>query len=127
MTGLMDLDEALAIVARTPAATAVESVGLERALGRVLAHPVASPIDSPPFDKSAMDGFAVAGDGGATQYRILETVAAGAVPGRAVGRGECARIMTGAMLPPGTARVIRREYVEERDGAVRVLRAEPGQ
>jgi len=124
MTGMMDIDEALAIVARTPAASVVETVELDRALGRALARPIVSPIDSPPFAKSAMDGFAVADE--AASYRILDTVAAGASPGRGVGRGECVRIMTGAMLPPGATRVIRKEYVEERDGTIRALRPETG-
>ncbi|MCX7029498.1 MAG: molybdopterin molybdotransferase MoeA [Spirochaetes bacterium] len=123
---MIDLDEALALVARTPRDPAEAAVPLAEALGRVLARTVTSPIDSPPFDKSAMDGFAVAADDDAPEFRILDTVAAGAGPGRPMQRGECARIMTGAMLPPGTGRVIRKEYVEERAGTVRLLRPEPG-
>jgi molybdopterin molybdotransferase len=126
MVGMMDLDEALAIVARTPRSLSEEVVPLAEALGRVLAREVASPIDSPPFDKSAMDGFAVVGDDDSTEFRIVETVTAGVAPERPLKRGECARIMTGAMLPPGAGRVIRKEYVEERDGAIRPLRSEPG-
>jgi len=126
MSGMIDLDEALRIVAQTPRDTAEEAVPLAEALGRVLARAVASPIDSPPFDKSAMDGFAVAADDDSTAFRILDTVAAGIAPERPVRRGECARIMTGAMLPPGTGRVIRKEYVEENAGSIRPLRAEPG-
>jgi molybdopterin molybdotransferase len=126
MAGMMDLDEALAIVARTPRDPAEEVVPLEAALGRVLARTVTSPIDSPPFDKSAMDGFAVAADDEAPEFRILDTVAAGVAAERPVRHGECMRIMTGAMLPPGTGRVIRKEYVEEHGGVIRPLRPEPG-
>ena len=100
---MIDLDTALAIIARTPRSPAEEAVPLAEALGRVLARPVASPIDSPPFDKAAMDGFAVAADDDSPGFRILDTVAAGAGAGRPVRRGECARIMTGAMLPPEPA------------------------
>ncbi len=102
-------------------APSIEDIPLSDALGRVLARPILSPIDSPPFDKSAMDGFAVCAGDDSPEYRILSVVAAGGVPDREVRRGECARIMTGAMLPPGTARVIRKELVEERDGMLRLL------
>ena len=74
-----------------------------------------------------MDGFAVGGPPGDSEsLRIVDTVAAGAVPTRGVGSGECIRIMTGAMLPPGAARVIRREYVQESAGVIRVITPEPG-
>lgn len=123
---MIELDEALAILRDVPAESRAETISIDDALGRVLAASVQSPIDSPPFDKSAMDGFALAAGDNAAQYRITETVAAGAAPGRAVGRGECARIMTGAMLPPGADRVIRKEYVEEKQGTIRLRTPEPG-
>jgi len=126
MAGMMDLDEALGIVARTPRDAAEEIVPLVDALGRVLARPVLSPIDSPPFDKAAMDGFAVVANDDSRQFSVLDTVAAGSAPDRPVRRGECVRIMTGAMLPPGTSRVVRKEYAEERAGTVRFLKIEEG-
>jgi molybdopterin molybdotransferase len=126
MKTIIDLEQALAIVRATPSSSAVQTVPLEAALGRVLAREVLSPIDSPPFDKSAMDGFAVGAGDDSAQLRILDTVAAGAEPARAVQPGECARIMTGAMLPPGTDRVIRKELVQESGGVVRLLRPETG-
>ncbi len=124
---MIDLEKALSIVrgasstlAAAPAPS-VETVPLADALGRVLARPLTSPIDSPPFDKSAMDGFGVGAEDDSPEYRILSVVAAGGVPDRAVKRGECVRIMTGAMLPPGTARVIRKELAEEKAGRMRPL------
>ncbi len=108
------------------AAASVTSVALDDALGRVLAREVVSPIDSPPFDKSARDGFALASGDEGTELRILDTLAAGDVSGRVVGPGECARIMTGAALPPGADRVASKECVEERGGMIRILRREPG-
>ena len=123
---MIELDEALAILRDVPAEYRVETIPIEDALGRVLAATVRSPIDSPPFDKSAMDGFALAAGDNAALYRITETIAAGAASGRAVGNGECARIMTGAMLPPGADRVIRKEYVEEKQGTIRPRTPEPG-
>ena len=123
---MIELERALDIIRNVPAGAQVETIPLGDTRGRVLARGALSPIDSPPFDKSAMDGFAV-GDGDAMrEFTIVETVAAGGVPGRTVGRGECARIMTGAMLPAGTSRVIRREYVREEPGSIRVHTPETG-
>ena len=127
---LVSLDEALEIVRNVPVFPKTETVGLGEALGRVLVGEVRSPIDSPPFDKSAMDGFAVGADETAAELRVVETVAAGAAPAVHVRPGEAARIMTGAMLPSGTGRVLRKEYVEELtlDGGttIRALRTETG-
>jgi len=123
---LISLDMALEIVRGVQVHAREETVLLGNALNRVLLREVLSPIDSPPFDKSAMDGFAVGADDDSEELTIVDTVAAGGLPGRPVGRGECARIMTGAMLPPGAGRVIRREYVREEPGRIRVLTAEAG-
>ena len=123
---MIELERALAILRNVPAGALVETIPLDDALGRVLARDVLSPIDSPPFDKSAMDGFAVRDADDSLQFTIVDTVAAGGVPARTIGRGECARIMTGAMLPPGTGRVIRKEYVREETGSIRVHTPEQG-
>jgi len=129
MRDIIGLEEALGIVraeARAGTARPSITVALADALGRVLTREVISPIDSPPFDKSAMDGFALAAGEGSTELRIRDTLAAGGAPVRALGAGECARIMTGAMLPPGADRVVRKEYVVERDGIARITRPETG-
>jgi molybdopterin molybdotransferase len=129
MRETIGIDEAMSIVrreARAGAAPAAARVSIDDALGRVLAREVISPIDSPPFDKSAMDGFALAAGDTSTERRILDTLAAGSAPGRALSPGECARIMTGAALPPGADRVIRKEYVDERAGIARLVRPESG-
>ena len=123
---MIELEEALDIIGQVPPRRAVETVSLENALGRVLAREVRSPIDSPPFAKSAMDGFAIRSDDDSSTFRIMEVVPAGGTPRRQLGAGECARIMTGAMLPPGAGRVIRRELVEERDGTITVQGPEMG-
>ncbi len=119
---VIELEEALEMTAAVGSRLTVETVPLERALGRVLARTVVSPIDSPPFDKSSMDGFAVMGDESSTRLRIVDVLAAGGEPRAQVRAGECARIMTGAMLPPGAGKVIRKELVEESDGFI-VVRA----
>jgi molybdopterin molybdotransferase len=89
---------------------------LPDALDHVLASDVISPIDIPPWDNSAMDGFAVrstdcapAVTGQPVELRIVETVPAGAFPSRPIGPGEATRIFTGAPLPEGCDGVIRQE------------------
>lgn len=102
-----------------------ESVALTDAVGRFLAEPVASPIDSPPFDKSAMDGYAILHGDDSAEYEILETVAAGDKPKLPLKPGRCVKIMTGAMLPEGTGKVVRVEYTEESGGRMRITTPEP--
>jgi molybdopterin molybdotransferase len=123
---VIELEQAFQIITGIGPDARTEMVLLENALGRVLPREVPGSIDSPPFDKSAMDGFAVGGDDRSAEFRILDTIAAGGAPGRKVRAGQCARIMTGAMLPEGTDRVIRREFVDEKDGLIRQIEPEPG-
>lgn len=91
-------------------------VPLDEALGSVLAEPVVSPLNVPPWTNSAMDGYAArsADVRGASAerpvvLRVVEQIAAGHFPSRRIGSGECARIFTGAPLPDGADSVIRQE------------------
>ena len=112
----------------------LETVALADALGRVLGEPLASTDDVPPFDSSAMDGFAVrAGDtrgaaaGAPVELRLAGESRAGAPAGAGPGPGEAIRISTGAVLPPEADAVVRVEDTAERDGAVLVrAEVEPG-
>jgi len=92
---------------------------LREALDLVLAEDVASPIDLPPWDNSAMDGYAArSGDvAGASPERkvvlaVVESVAAGQFPARPIGPGQATRIFTGAPLPAGADTVVRQEDTE---------------
>lgn len=85
---------------------------LRAALDAVLAEDVASPIDLPPWDNSAMDGYAVRSADlrdSDTELDVIETVPAGQFPGKAVAAGQATRIFTGAPLPQGADTVIRQE------------------
>ena len=101
-------------------------VPLREALDLVLARDVTSPLDLPPWDNSAMDGYACrAADlaPGAT-LRVIETVPAGAFPRKAIGAGQATRIFTGAPLPKGADTVVRQEDTAlDGDGRVRVTDA----
>lgn len=87
---------------------------LREALDAVLAEDVTSPLDLPPWDNSAMDGYAVrsADVTGPVELDVIETVPAGHFPRKRVGPGQATRIFTGAPLPEGSDGVIRQEDTE---------------
>ena len=93
-----------------------------QALGRVLARDQFSLLDLPPFDKSAMDGYALLEGEEAMDLRLSGTVRAGQGETPELRAGEAVKVMTGAPVPPGTGRVVMREWTEEEDGRVRILR-----
>ena len=103
------------ILAEVPRQPALR-VPLDDALDSVLAEPVVSPHDIPPWANSAMDGYAVRGDdvaGASAEHpvrlRVVEHIPAGAFPTRSIGPGESARIFTGAPVPDGADTVVRQE------------------
>lgn len=116
---MLTVHQALKRVLTAASPMPAERVPLQTARGRVLAEDVASPRDVPPWDNSAMDGFAVCradfGDGVA-ELAVLETIGAGAVPTVAVAPGSCSRIMTGAPMPPGADAVVMIEDSEDLGG-----------
>ena len=102
-----------------------EKVLLKEAVGRLLVKPVQSPMDSPPFDKSAMDGWAIRKDEKSTLLRSIATVAAGDASTVIIEPGTCAAIMTGAKVPEGTGRVIRIEYSHREGDSVVIDKDDP--
>jgi molybdopterin molybdotransferase len=114
-------EEALAAALDAGRWSGSETVPLAAALGRVASRDVAADTDLPPWDVSAMDGFACRAADRGGPLRIRATIAAGNAPSAAVASGDCVRIMTGAMLPAGADWVIMREQVEERAGSIHVV------
>jgi molybdopterin molybdotransferase len=92
--------------------------------GRVLAEAVVSDIDMPPYDKAMMDGYAIRGEdlgAGPHELEVVEEISAGRTPQKEVGRGQAARIMTGAPMPAGADAVVIIERCEPvGENAVRV-------
>ena len=107
----------------------VERISIDYADGRVLASPVVSTVDVPPFDRAAMDGYAVmaqdtfgAGRDNPKIIRSVDTIYTGAASSRHIAPGECVEIATGAPLPGGADAVVMVEETERTDGAaVRVF------
>ena len=112
------------ILSRITTAVAPELVPVTRALGRVLAEDFTAPIDVPPSDNSAVDGYAVAsGDIPASGTRALTVVAdlaAGSVWPHTLVSGQALRIMTGAPMPDGADTVYPQEVVTREGDRVRI-------
>ena len=119
------LDDALGLIldAAIPV-DRTERVPLREATGRVIATPPAATVDVPPFDRAAMDGYAVRAEDtfGAGTYdpkvlRCVEKVYTGQVPTRTLGAQECMEIATGAPMPEGADAVVMVEETERVTGA----------
>lgn len=89
-----------------------ERINFTDSLGRILAENVTSDINMPPFDKSAMDGFACRREDIKNELEIIEVLPAGNIPEKKIDRNKCAKIMTGAIIPEGADCVIMVEYTE---------------
>ncbi len=130
MQGLTSLEDAQKIVFEAAQPLGIEKVGLIEALGRVLAEDIIAPRDNPPWDNSAMDGFAVRWEdikqehaiGKPVELKIIEEVPAGKVATKSVGRGQAIRIMTGAPLPKGADSVVKVEETESTPDIVRIFK-----
>ncbi len=124
------LDEALALIGEeTRPLDRTERTPIDEAAGRVIATDVAAEADVPPFDRAAMDGYAVVAEDtfGAGRYaprslRCVERVFTGHMPTRSLVRGECIEIATGAPMPRGADAVVMVEETERGEAdAVRIL------
>lgn len=107
-----------------------ELIPIEESLHRVLAEDVTSDKDVPPFDRAAMDGYAVkaedtygASDLTPKTLKLTGVLHAGESTDTPINRGECIRIATGCPIPPGADAVVMVEFTEENEGRVSVYRA----
>lgn len=123
--GLMPLEIAVErILAQSTSVTEYQTLNLFEALGRVLARDVRSPINVPPADNSAMDGYALK----SKDLQITDTLEqigtsmAGTPYVGHLTSGQCVRIMTGAVIPKGADAVVMQEQTEKQDPKVRFLK-----
>lgn len=110
---MIPFEEALEICLSHRQLFGSEVVDLGRAVNRVTVHDICSDMNMPPFDKSAMDGYACRRADLSQVLKQVEVIQAGSQPKVKIGEGECAQIMTGAMVPEGADSVIMREETEE--------------
>ncbi len=120
---MIPFEEALRIVEQSAVSLGTETVGFQETLQRVLAEDVRSDGDMPPFDKSAMDGYACRREDLNHPLTVIEKVQAGDFPKKEIGPGECTKIMTGAPVPRGADTVIMVEHTKIlSDGRVTYLK-----
>jgi len=116
VTELISIDEGRARVLDAVQPLDIEDAALTDALDRVVARDIASPRDVPPFDNSAMDGFAVRA-GPPAELEVVGESRAGRPSPAEVGRGQAIRISTGAALPAGASAVVPVERARALDEA----------
>ena len=111
---MLTVSEARALIAEQVHILAPERVSLATARGRVLREALVAEEDVPAFERSAMDGYAVNGDG-TGPFRIVADIPAGFVSECTIAAGECARVFTGSAIPAGATHVVIQELAA-RDG-----------
>jgi len=106
-----------------------EEIPIEEAGGRVLAEEITAERDVPPFDRAAMDGYAVKAEDTfkASQFnpvrlKIVDVLHAGESTDKIIKSGECIRIATGCPIPSGADAVVMMEFTEEKDGFVSIFK-----
>ncbi len=108
---MISFEEALKYVEMANPPSIAEEIPLIRSLDRVLAADIVSDVDMPPYDKAAMDGYACRHEDLEQDLTVIEEIPAGSVPKKCIEKGQCAKIMTGAMLPMGADTVVMKEFV----------------
>jgi molybdopterin molybdotransferase len=117
---MIEFDEAYKIVMGSVYQTKTESVPFNDSCQRILAEDIPSDIDMPPFNRSAVDGYACNKIDLNNNLDVVEIIAAGKVPQQQVGKNQCSKIMTGAIVPEGCDIVFMVEESENlQDGRVR--------
>lgn len=119
---MIQFEEAYKIVTTSDVVLKTEKVHFHKSVNRVLAEDVKSDIEMPPFDKSAVDGFACKQKDLDKELEIIETVQAGQTPAKYVNDGQCTQIMTGAPVPDGADTVVMVEYTEVNNNKVKILK-----
>jgi molybdopterin molybdotransferase len=122
---MLSFEEALKLVEQNTRALSTGRAPLGEAAGLVLAEDITSEVNSPPYDKTLMDGYAVMSGDIEPLRRVLETIGAGTVPRHVITSGTASRIMTGAPIPDGADAVVPIEQTEIIDDqTVRIQQAD---
>lgn len=108
---MITFEEAYQKVVGSAVVLGTEKVEMAGSLGRILAADVMSDMDMPPFDKSAVDGYACRKADLNDELEVVEIIPAGKVPSKTITTGKCAKLMTGGMVPRGADTVIMVEHV----------------
>jgi molybdopterin molybdotransferase len=112
---MITFHEALKTVKHATRKLEKEYIDISGCLNRVLAEDVRSGVSIPPFNKSAMDGYACRLEDLSDELEVIEVIAAGVAPSKKIESKQCSKIMTGAMVPEGANTVIMIEHTETLD------------
>ena len=115
---MISLAEARAMIAQTISPLPPQPAALAMEFARVLREDVDADEDLPAFDRSAMDGYAVALDDVSEKFRLIGEIQPGVFPAFKINHGECARIFTGAQIPEGASQVLMQENVRVENGFI---------
>lgn len=113
---MIKFEKAIEIIKANQLMLGSEKVDFKESINRILREEIISDIDMPPFDKSAMDGYACRREDLSNELDVVEIIQAGYQPQKKIGENECSKIMTGAMMPEGSDCVIIIEEIEELPG-----------
>jgi molybdopterin molybdotransferase len=113
MREMIRFEEGLKLVLESAFSTGAETLSFLASPGRVLATDIVSDIDLPPFNKSAVDGYACRREDAGSELKVLEVIHAGKRPEFNVSEGTCSKIMTGAPVPEGADFVFMVEDADE--------------
>lgn len=114
MKSFISLEEAVEILNDNVEALGIEEVPLVEAIGRRISEDIYSNMDNPPFNKSAMDGYAIKVESSISnieKLEVIDTIFAGDVSEKSVVSGTAIRIMTGARMPEGANAVVKQEDI----------------
>lgn len=117
LTNLMPVQEAHEIINNSLKEVKTENISLEKAHMRVLAQEIRSQLNSPPFERSAMDGYAIRAEDtfgfsetNPAKFEVIDVIGAGHVSNKFVKKGQAVKIATGAPIPEGANAVVMEEY-----------------
>lgn len=119
---MIPVRQAWELIDRHTGPLAVEPAPLARSHGRILREAVAAVEDLPPFDRSAMDGYAVRADENGDEFDVVGEIRAGQAVDLHLRAGQAVRIFTGARLPEAGLKVVIQEHVEVNGTRIRVLK-----
>lgn len=119
---MIKFEEAYKIVKNSVKKLGTEKISFLESVNRILAEDVISDIEMPPFDKSAVDGYACKAEDLEMPLEIIEVVQAGQTPSEKVQTGQCTQIMTGAPVPEGADTVVMVEFIKIENNKVKILK-----
>lgn len=119
---MINLDKALELLSKQYFSLHDEFIKTQSSISRVLSLDIYSPVDLPGFNKSLMDGFAYNSNDDCVKFDVVEVIPAGHIPEKSLNKGECSKIMTGAIVPQGANKIAKIEDVDFKDNTMSIIK-----